>query len=48
MARYRAVNQEIKKGMKRAKGNWIGEQCQNIDDCLKRNNRKRHISWFKT
>ena len=41
MAQYRAVNQEIKKGIKKAKENWIGEQCQNIDDCLKKNNSKK-------
>ena len=41
MAQYRAVNQEIKKSMKQAKENWIGEQCQNIDDCLKKNNSKK-------
>ena len=40
MAQYRAVNQEIKKGMNKAKENWIGEQCQNIDDCPKKNNSK--------
>ena len=40
MAQYRAVKQEIKKGMKKATENWIGEQCQNNDDCLKKNNRK--------
>ena len=27
--------------MKMAKKNWIGEQCQNIDDCLKKNNSKK-------
>ena len=37
MAQYRAVNQNIKKGMKKAKESWIREQCQNIDDCLKKN-----------
>ena len=41
MARYRADNQEIKKGMKKAKENWTGEQCQNINDCLKKNNSKK-------
>ena len=41
MAQYKAVNQEMRKGMKKAKENWIGEQCQNIDDCLKKNNSKR-------
>ena len=42
MAQYRAVNQEIKKGMKKAKENWIGEQCQNIDDCLKKNSKQAY------
>ena len=41
MAQYRAVNSKIKKGMKKAKENWIGEQCQNIDDYLKKNNSKK-------
>ncbi|KAK2172641.1 hypothetical protein NP493_944g02008 [Ridgeia piscesae] len=39
--RYRAANQEIKKGMKRAKTNWIEEQCQDIEDSMKRNNSKK-------
>ena len=43
MAQYRAFNQKVKKGMKKAKENWIGELCQNIDDCLKKNNRKKGI-----
>ena len=42
MARYRAVNQTIKKGMKKTKENWIGEQCQNIDDCLKNNSKQAY------
>ena len=41
IAQYRAVNQELKKGMKRATENWIGEQCQHIDDCLKKNNSEK-------
>ena len=40
MAQYRAGSQKIKTGMKKAKENWIGEQCQNID-CLKKNNSKK-------
>ena len=35
------LTNKIKKGMKKAKENWIGEQCQNIDDCLKKNNSKK-------
>ena len=41
IAQYRAVNQEIKKGMKKAQENGIEEQCQNIDDCPKKNNSKK-------
>ena len=40
MAQFRAVNQEIKKAMNKAKENWIGEQCQSIDDFPKKNNSK--------
>ena len=38
---YRTVNRQIKKGMKKAKEDWIGEQCENIEDSLKKNNSKR-------
>ena len=38
---YRAISQEIKNGMKRAKENWIEEQCQGIEDSLKTNNSKK-------
>ena len=41
MQQYRAINQEMKKDTKKAKENWIGEQCQDIDDCLKKNNSKK-------
>ena len=41
MAQYRAVNQEVKKGMKREKEIRIGEKCLNIDDCLKKTNSKK-------
>ena len=41
MAQYGTVNQEIRRGMKKEKENWIGEQCQNIDDYLKKNNSKK-------
>ena len=37
---YRAVNQEIKKGMTKAKMNWVEEQCQDFEDCMKKNNSK--------
>ena len=38
---YRAANQEIKKGMKKAKTNWIEEQCQDIEYSMKKNNSKK-------
>ena len=38
---YRTVNQQIKKGSKKAKEDLIGEQCENIEDSLKKNNSKR-------
>ena len=38
---YRTVNRQIMKGMKKAKEDWIGEQCENIEDSLKKNNSKR-------
>ena len=38
---YRTVNRQIKNGMKKANEDWIGEQCENIEDSLKENNSKR-------
>ena len=38
---YRVINQEVKKAMKKAKENWIDEQCQSIEDNLKKNNSKK-------
>ena len=44
---YRAPNQEIKKGMKKAKMNWIEEQCQVIADSMKKNNTKKTYQLVK-
>ena len=44
---YRAANQEIKKGMKKAKMNWIEEQCQDIKDSMKKNNSKKKSQLVK-
>ena len=38
---YRTVNRQTKKSMKKAKEDWIGEQCENVEDSLKKNNSKR-------
>ena len=44
---YRAANQDIKKGMKKAKMNWIEEQCQDIEDSMKKNNSKKTYQLVK-
>ena len=44
---YRAVNRKIKDGMKRAKENWIENQCQDIEDSLKKNNSKQAYQLVK-
>ena len=33
------------KTMKKAKENWIGEQCSEIEENLRKNNSKRHTTW---
>ena len=44
---YRAINQEVKKAMKKAKENWTDEQCQSIEDNLKKNNSKKAYQLVK-
>ena len=44
---YRAANQEIKKGMQKAKINCIEEQCQDIKDSMKKNNSKKTYQLVK-
>ena len=39
--RYKEVNNNIKRCMKKAKENWIGEQCSEIEENLRKNNSKR-------
>ena len=39
---YKAVNQQFKKGMVKARETWIEERCQEIDDSLWKNNKKAH------
>ncbi|XP_076468950.1 uncharacterized protein LOC143299552 [Babylonia areolata] len=45
--KYRAVNQQIKKSMIKAKENWIKEQCQEIEKTLKQNNSKKAYQLVK-
>ena len=47
LRQYRAANQEIKKGMKKEKMNWIEEQCQNIEDSMKKNKSKKTYQLVK-
>ena len=39
--KYKEVNNIIKRCMKTAKGKWIGEQCSEIEENLRKNNSKR-------
>ena len=39
--KYKEVNNNIKRCMKKAKENWKGEQCSEIEENLRKNNSKR-------
>ena len=38
---YRKANRRIQKAMKKAKEDWIGAQCEEIETCLNKNNSKQ-------
>ena len=38
---YREANRRVQKAVKKAKEDWIGGQCEEIDTCLNKNNSKR-------
>ena len=44
---YKAVNQQIKKGMVKARETWIEERCQEIDNSLGKNNNKKAYQLVK-
>ena len=44
---YKDVNNNIDRCMKKAKESWIGEQCSEIEDSLKKNNCKRAYQLVK-
>ena len=46
-SRYKQVNTQIKREMKKAKENWINQKCIDIGDFLTRNNTKRAYQIFK-
>ena len=39
--KYKEVNNNIKRCMKKAKEDWIGEQCSEVEEILRKNNSKR-------
>ena len=45
--RYKAVNNNIKTCMEKAKENWIGEQCSETEKKLRKNNSKRAYQLVK-
>ena len=45
--KYVEVNNNIKRCMKKAKENWIGEQCSEIEEKLRKNNSKRAYQHVK-
>ena len=45
--KYREVNSNIKRCMKEAKENWIGEQCSESEENLRKNNSKRAYQLVK-
>ena len=45
--RYGEVNNNIKRCTKKAKENWIGEQCSEIEENLRKNNSKREHQLVK-
>ena len=45
--KYKEVNNNIKRCMKKAKEKWIGEQCSRIEENLRKNNNKRACQLVK-
>ena len=45
--KYKEVNNNIKRCMKKAKENWIGEQCSEIEENLRKNKSKRAYQLVK-
>ena len=45
--KYKGVNNNIKRCMKKATENWIGEQCSEIEENLRKTNSKRAFQLVK-
>ena len=41
---YREAKRRIQKAVKKAKEDWIGAQCEEIDTCLNKTTAREHIS----
>ena len=39
---YREANKRIQKAVKKAKGDWIGAQCEESGICLNKNNKRAY------
>ena len=44
---YREANRRIQKAVKKAKEDWLGAQCEEIETCLNKNNSKRAYQLVK-
>ena len=44
---YREANNKIQEALKKAKEDWIGAQCKEIETCLNKNNNKRAYQLLK-
>ena len=40
-SKYKTINTQIKRDMKKAKENWIKQKCADLGNCLNRNNSKK-------
>ena len=45
--KYKEENNNIKRSIEKAKEKWIGEQCSEIEEDLRKNNRKRAYQLMK-
>ena len=45
--KYKEVNKTIKRCLKKAKENWLGEQCSETEEHLRKNNSKRAYQLLK-
>ena len=42
---YREANRRAQKAVKKAKEDWIGAQCEEIETCLNKSTARERISW---